>query len=380
MKTRHDLLTVLCFSIILLLGFGFVLFKIYATRAEVHPNGDTIEERISSIESGFNSLFSSNSVSLDLFSLIQRLLLKHETRSFEVLRANDDQLYLGSQSWLSEEETVEDVVAQILLIKEIVEEYGGHFLFCQVPYKTAEIVSELKYYADDSVYSEEDSLCALLKEKNVDVLDLREYYDCSGYYKTDHHWTVVSAFNSSKQIITRLGNEYAFSFSPELIDSANYSLVSYDKSLLGSIGVKVGPFFVGKDDFKVYIPVFDSDIKIMHYNDLGTLDFSHDGSFENAFLDTQLLEDKSYFNKYNSLMYGAWCEAVIDNKMTINDTTALLVCHSYGRAIAPYLSLHFKELRYIDPQNGRFNSGIINYIEKHHPDYIIVAYNDIMAI
>ena len=117
-----------------------------------------------------------------------------------------------------------------------------------------------------------------------------------------------------------------------------------------------------------------------HYNDLGNLSFSHNGCFEDAFLDKELLEDVSYFNKYNSLMYGAWCEAVIENRLANNDTTALLVCHSYGRAIAPYLCLYFKEFRYLDPQDGRYNFGIVNYIEKYHPDYVIVAFNDIMVI
>ena len=380
MKPRRDFLIVLSFSLVLLLGLVFVFSKVIVSKTDIDIEGETIEERITSFESSFNSLFSSNSLSLDLFSLTQRLLLKHETRSFEVLRANNGQLYLGSQSWLSEGITVEDVAEQILKIKDKVEEYGGHFIFCQVPYKTAEIVPELKYYADDTVYSEETALCDLLKEKGVDVLDLREQVDCSEYFKTDHHWTVTSAFNSSKHIVEKLGADYGFSFNADLSDSANYSVASYDKSLLGSIGVKVGPFFAGKDDFIIWLPEFDTSLELKHYNDLGNLSFSHDGRFEETFINKQLLEDKTYFNKYNALMYGAWCEAVIENRLAYNDATALLVCHSYGRAMTPYLSLHFKELRYIDPQKGRFNSGVINYIEVHHPDYVFFAFNDIMVI
>ena len=79
-------------------------------------------------------------------------------------------------------------------------------------------------------------------------------------------------------------------------------------------------------------------------------------------------------------MYGAYYESIIHNYLSPNDNTALLVAHSYGRGLAPYLSLYFSELRYLDPQPGRYNDDYQTYIEEHHPDYVVVMYNEKIPI
>lgn len=139
------------------------------------------------------------------------------------------------------------------------------------------------------------------------------------------------------------------------------------------------PFFSGMDDFTVYNPRFETQLKLNHYID-GELDFSCSGSFWDAFIDENLLNDKNYYNKYNSLLHGSYVEAVIQNENSNNEYKALLVTHSYGRGLAQYLSLYFKELRYIDPQPGRFQGSICQYIEEYHPNVVIIMYNDLLNI
>lgn len=52
-----------------------------------------------------------------------------------------------------------------------------------------------------------------------------------------------------------------------------------------------------------------------------------------------------------------------------------MIGHSYGRPLVQYLGLGVQELRYLDPQDGRYNENILEYIEKYEPDIVIDMYN-----
>ena len=331
MERKQALLIIIVFSVIVLLGFVFVFSNVLFSWDEFDFSGDGIEERISSFESSFDSFFSSTSISLDLFSITQRVLLKHETRNFEVLRADDDQLYLGHQVWTSDEDVLEKVSEQISQIKDVVNSYGGHFLFCQIPYKSSELVEELSGYSNDITNTSEDVLCDILKKKNIEVLDLRGFSDCREYYKTDHHWSLFSAFNSSRHIVEELGKRFGFEFDPYVNDLDEFDSYVIKNSLLGSLGVKVGQYYVGKDDFVIYLPKFNTDLTLSHYINNGELNHFSEGSFWDAFISEEFLLDNSYFNKYNCLLCGADVEAVISNNSPTANSSALLISHSYGR-------------------------------------------------
>ena len=380
MKVKHGLIIVVVFCTIILVGFVYAISKVFFFHAPIYFGDGKVKERVSTFESSFNSIYSSSNVSLDLFSLTQRVLGKHETRNFEVLRANDDQLYLGYPSWPSDYETLMEIANQVSEIKSVVEGYGGHFLFCQIPYKNAERIEELKGYSTDYSETAEDRLCSILSDKGIEVLDLRAFEDCCEYYKTDHHWSLFSAFNSSRHIVEELEKRFGFTFDNRFGDFANYDSIDFGKTLLGSIGVKVGPYFAGKDSFIVYNPRFDTDLSLHHFVEDGKLDHFSQGSFWDAFIDESTLLDEDYYNKYNSLLFGSWFEAIISNKKADNDSTSLLITHSYGRGLAQYLGLYFSELRYIDPQKGRYNYGVINYIEENKPDFVILSYNGLLDL
>jgi len=58
-----------------------------------------------------------------------------------------------------------------------------------------------------------------------------------------------------------------------------------------------------------------------------------------------------------------------------NNTKALLITDSFGRSMSQYLSLYFKELRYLDPQKGRYNDSYLKYIDQYKPEIVIVMNN-----
>ena len=62
----------------------------------------------------------------------------------------------------------------------------------------------------------------------------------------------------------------------------NYTPVTYENCFLGSIGVKVGPYFGGKDDFTVFNPTFPTKFDFTHR--IAEQESSYSGTFWEAFI------------------------------------------------------------------------------------------------
>ena len=327
-------------------------------------------------EEYFDSLYSSKSCCLDAFSITQRLLGKHEARNFEVLRSDNDALYFHGTEGTVDIENLQIMADECKLMYDATNEYGGYFLYVQCPYKNVGQAPELADYSDDITEESETYLDNLIREKGIPVLDLRDYPETMEYYNTDHHWTTQSAFNASYII----GNEIESLYGIDLeghdyygnID--NYEPITYENCFLGSIGIKVGPYFAGKDIFTLYNPKFCTDLQFEHYVN-HELDFKYYGDFWTIFIDQEKLEDFNFNNKYNVNMHGARVESIINNKLAKNNYKALLITHSYGRPMTQYMCLDYSEFRYVDPQSGRFNDNLIDYIRDYQPNVVIYMYN-----
>ena len=85
-------------------------------------------------------------------------------------------------------------------------------------------------------------------------------------------------------------------------------------------------------------------------------------------------------NKYNANMFGAYGESIIYNEKALNEYKALLITHSYGRVMAQYMCMDYRELRFLDPQKGRYNDNLVDYIKSYKPDVVIFMYNDVVNV
>ena len=342
-----------------------------------------IREGIDQFETGYNAIFSARQESMDLFSAIQRLLLKKETRNFEVLRADDGQLYLNKTGWPSDEATLSRISEQICTLRDATEAYGGKFLFVQVPYKNAGMADDLRYYSDDQTEQAETRLLELLSENEIYTLDLRTVPGCAEFYRTDHHWTVEAGYRSAAAIANFMEQPFCADLGDlETFSSlTNYRERVWPDSFLGSIGIKVGPYYAGRDDFTVYDPLFRTEMEFNHYRN-GERTHHYEGDFWETMIEQRLLNDPGYNNKHYSLMHSAECytEVIVDNYCADNDYNVLCVIHSYGRSLCAYLSLYFSRLTSLDPQNGRYNEDYLLYIQEHQPDFVVFAYNDLVNL
>ena len=113
-KKKQGMLLFVSFMLIIIGGFAFSMYNIEGI---VKTGGGTVlrvirrQSSVSSVPTSFekyyNSLYSKQPVSLDIFSLTQRALGKHETRNFEVLKSDDEALYLGGSEDVLDVERVE---------------------------------------------------------------------------------------------------------------------------------------------------------------------------------------------------------------------------------------------------------------------------------
>lgn len=271
-----------------------------------------------------------------------------------------------------ERENVNDMVSILSAAKQV----GAETIYVQRPMKFIEGRDKLPYGMTVEYNMQYDYWCDTIEEQGFNVVDLRETIsDDIEFYKTDHHWTVETSFSAAKNILESLEDfsNGKFTYNKQLFDKDNYDTVEYRNSFLGSKGVKTGEYYVGKDDFNVMAPQFDTDVSFKHYVD-GECTIDKSGAFENAFVDKSLLEDQGYYNKYNACIYGGYVESVIENHLGGNGKKVLLISDSFARPMVMYFSLAFSETRYLDPQEGRYNESYVEYIEEFQPDVVVVMY------
>ena len=230
-------------------------------------------------------------------------------------------------------------------------------------------------------YSHENAerLLSELDTRDYSIIDLRNAEQINQiekenlFYKTDHHWALGTSFAAFHEILWRVEKDLGWKLDP----SGNItSLEAYEKyvqedAFLGSYGVKVGELYAGKDDFVIYVPKFDTDLEFGLYRNHNLL-LEAKGDFFESFINSELLEDEDYNNKYNVFQYGSSAESRIVNHLAENDKKLLVIGHSYGRPLTMYLSLCFGETRYLDPQVNRYTDSYVEYIDNYDPDLVLV--------
>ena len=375
------------FLLFLVLGAAFTVKNLPAivkntgkqVRQTLHGES-TLSALPSNFEAFYDSLYSGQAWSLDAFSFTQNALGKHETRDFEVLKSENGALYLRGDDTPLDTARLQMIADQYASLYNETCKSGGVFLYVRAPFKNVGQAPDLADYSADNTIRSEQYLMQLLADKGIPVLDLGDYSQCMQYYNTDHHWTVESAFHASALITDKLAQLYGQNFPQNAYYASvdNYTPVTYENCFLGSIGVKVGPYFGGKDDFTILNPSFETDFTFTHC--VGDTKTTYSGTFWEAFINEDVLENPAYYNKYNANLQGAHVESIIENHLARTDLTGLLISHSYARPMASYMALNYRELRYLDPQAGRYNENYLDYIRQYQPDIVVVMYDDLINI
>lgn len=325
------------------------------------------------LENIVNSKLALKNELIDIYGFSQRLMMKNEVGNFDVIK--DKEGFLHRQY---PEKSEEDLMEWALNLQELYNYSGGGFLFVQAPSDYV-VGVKLPLGLQESTNSEIDIFHSLLQDRDIPYVDGRNLiWKLDGkpaFYKTDHHWTIELCLLTFQDIVGQLNSRYGLNLDSDkkIRDMNNYKIEEYSNSFLGSAGIRTGKLYAGQDDFRIFVPKFKTDFEYEHYVG-GELSKETKGSFSEAFIDKGKLE-KSYKNKYNAFMQGGYYENIIRNNLADNEKKLLLIGDSFSRPLSQYLSLCFKETRYLDPQEGRYNESYVKYMERYNPDVVLVVIN-----
>lgn len=265
------------------------------------------------------------------------------------------------------------------IFAEKLEAQGIDFLYVNCPFKIDERDKELPWAVEDNTNEGVNAFLDILREENIEVLDLRDmiyasdldYYDM--FYTTDHHWTTESGFWASGQIAEYMNNNWGYDFNMAYLQEDNYHRKVYYEWYAGSQGKKTGIGYVKADDFVLLTPQFDTDFEI----EIRTRDYSGKGSFEETLYDYSQVQQKNFYlyNPYNGYLYDDNPLTQIHNLQIANGKRILVLKDSFALAVVPFLAAA-EGAEYVDVIDLRWFTGSLEtFMKENRPDSVVMIYN-----
>lgn len=416
-------ITCLAFVIVLIiLFFGmFINWKILGEnfivtyRTEV-PTGAPILERITgaidAAETAVNEGTFKRQEFVEIYGLAQLLMDKRVITDY-----NYGSLYktfYDQVTFAVPERYVDDAAnATFPVVNELIQ-HDIDFLYIQLPFKVSSGhhqditgIKELPPHITDYSNENASAFLDIMNNANVKTYDLREDFYNSGlsqndlFFNTDHHWTIEGAFLATDLISKYLNENYDFDIQEDLYsmsksvnvntdaeaienshtdnssiieDEASYihfKKTTYKDYFLGSMGRRVGKIYGGLDDFSLITPKFPTDIKLTQIEGAGQQIF--EGSFNDAVLEMQYIENADVSTNRYAVYHGDYQELRFENKLVENDKKILIIKDSFGIPIYSLLSLGIKEVRAIDLR--LFEMNVADYAIEYNPDLVVLMYN-----
>lgn len=320
---------------------------------------------------------------IEAYGYLQKLLGKKEINNFEVVKANDGSLYYTY--FTTGPNNVDTLVQRMSRLKQDASKYGSKVMYVMTPDKYIEGQTKFEKgipynYANETA----DNFLSALKNKGIDTLDFRQLmkkdgkYVTSSFYKTDHHWTVQTAFWAFTQFVDALGQKYSLRFPDKTLytNLNNYNQITYKDSFIGSMGEKEGVLYSGTENFTFIYPKFDTNYNF--YAQDGSKEINIQGRFEQAITFTSVLSGKGDIynaqnDKYFTYMDGNPGFVQITNFKEPKGPKVLFIKDSLMVPVASFFSLGCSQVYMIDP---RYYAGnIADVIDKYKFDYIFVSYS-----
>lgn len=380
------------FLVVIFVMGGFSVNNLYEAKKE-----DKVQAANS--PAGFENDFKSNlflrTDIIDMHTITQKLIGNRVIEDAElgrIVKNNWNQL-----TSLPGKDDLEEFKSTLNTITDACAEADIPAVYLQAPFKVLPGLEKEQMPAGLITYANEnaDSVIEMLKGKGTDVFDLREYLVSDStiaheelFYKTDHHWTVPTAFDAFCGVVEYLNEKY--DYCPENINASvlnvdNYNKITMENCYLGSWGRRTGTKFTELDDFTYYTPRFETDMSIKRHNGSEA-----SGVFENVMMNPYRLDKKTngpsdedraagygdngiYTDLYSGYMDGYIDEFKINNNGIESEKKILIFNDSFGFPFSSFMTLTAKETRIIDVRN--WDGDIREYIMDFNPDLVLMLYN-----
>jgi hypothetical protein len=266
---------------------------------------------------------------------------------------------------------------------QYLENEGVKFSYILCPSKISKFKKDLPIGIVDYSNENADSFMQVLRENNVNVLDLRDDLKkdfsshCDAFFKTDHHWKPETGFWASQKIIKYLNQTFKQNIDESIIIKENFDFKNYPQIFLGSQGKKVTLALAQPDDFTLITPKFTTNFNFEIYS-RGII---KKGSFVDSLIDKNNLVN-DYYNRdvYSTyLSYGRPVFRIQNLNIAHKTPKLLIIMDSYLKVVLPFLACVFKEIVAIDANKRvgepHFDGSIKKFINKEKPDFVLLSYN-----
>lgn len=286
-----------------------------------------------------------------------------------IVRLNNG--YLAEPLSLADSDLLSDNADGLLQLQNALDKRGIPLLYVLTPFKIQAGNKQLPDFTTDYTNESMDLFVSELQKRNINFLDLRRpfsetYGDCYKlFYRTDHHWNIDGGFAACSSISDRLGKMLGVPIDQSVLDINNYTRISYPASHLGYYGRRTGIIFAGgADDFDMLLPNFPTSVV--------NLDTGEQGSFEDVMVNLASAKKGNLYDRYTYESVLPLSHFHVNNSYTANKKV-LLICDSMGKAVLPYLTLVFGDVKCLDAYSP-LESFTTDVLEEYDPDIVIVMH------
>ncbi len=361
-----------------ILGYRSIGFNLldYIHNVSAYQGVEKGDKLFENIQGSWDANVFLKSVGVDIFGLVQKMQGKDVVYDIgadkTVYKGSDGKLYFAGNPIGEDNTTALHTANQVAELSKFCEKQSIDFLFVGAPTKyNAQQVSLPIDTEDDRALNQE--YFQRLNMLGVNSLNLMERWEAEsecysdGFFTTDHHWNIETAFWGFQQIVEKL-NELGST----QIDEAYYASSSYTTEIipdcfLGSMGVRTGGLYVGKDDIAVISPNYTTDFYMWRTaSGHSTTFLEKEGTFEQA-----ILTGSNAYGMYIAPDERCIC---VDNRLNDTGRKILLIKDSFAVPVAAWLACCSDELTVLDLRYDQ-EKTVCQYIEENDIDTVIVLYN-----
>lgn len=386
---RNHIVMVIFFIIIYGMLLGLFLYKdnkpiedfLTKYRTDVLPNTPIAERVESAVDIAEDTVYEETygkEFFVEQYGLIQRLIGKHiisDAGYGEIYKTKHNQIIFKINK---KDKDVKKAYIAVKTLHDELAKAGIPFLYVQAPFKLSDEENQLPANKIDYVDYNVDKFLALLKESDIDYLDLRPMLRDGSktqrelFFDTDHHWRIETAFDATGMIEEKLNSDYGFEIEDRYRNIENFKLETTKNCYLGSMGRRTGRLYAGLDDFTLITPKFDTAYTLIE-RDYGN-EVIYEGSFEDAILDKKYMGNKDSSIKLNryAVYHGDNEELVFKNHL-VDKGKVMLIKDSFGIPVYSFMSLGVSEIRALDMR--LFKRSVSKYAVDNKPDIVILMYN-----
>ena len=243
-------------------------------------------------------------------------------------------------------------------IKDKVQSYGGDFLYVGVPGQSSVFMDQYPIYLDnkkDYFLENEREFFRLLKEKNVDYINMNDFFKEKNpedyYYKTDHHFNFLGSIESCQSILN------AFNMKTNIKEDLD--IIEIETPMSGSRNRQV--YYLYPSTERLSYGVFKEEVPYEKY--------------VNGNRDDKLYYFTEEAPTYNIYMNGDQGEILIKTNRTEKESL-LIVGDSFTNTMEPILYYYFDTTYILDFRHYK-EMDLSEYIEIHKPDRVIYVRDDL---